>query len=290
MDVRAYLARIGIDEKLEPTLENLRRIQSSHLKTVAFENLNIHIFHRLSPVPEELFDKVILGRRGGVCYELNYLYMLLLAEIGYKVSFHGGKTISEDNYLDHSFPMVEIEGKTYITDVGFGDGFMYPIEFCPGLPQIDPKGVFTIEEERAGYFTVYRETGQAKYSLYTFIPQERTIEDFSERKIFYCTDSRSHFLKSLIVSMETDKGRVSLKQNKILFTEDGRRRSEKVESFNQYIRLLYEKFGIVLTPEERRVLRKSKYWNKRFSRRKAKALLMASSIQQTIFHKAGLGI
>jgi N-hydroxyarylamine O-acetyltransferase len=126
MDVKAYLARIGINEELEPNIENLRKIQSRHLLTVPFENLNIHIYHKLSPDPDELFEKIVLGRRGGVCYELNYLYMLLLEELGYKVSFYGGRTAETSSFYDHSFPMVEIGGKKYISDVGFGDNFLYP--------------------------------------------------------------------------------------------------------------------------------------------------------------------
>ena len=289
VDVKAYLSRIGIEEKVEPNLENLRKIQSSHLLNVPFENLNIQIYHRLSPDPGELFEKIILGRRGGVCYELNFLYMLLLRELGYRVSFFGGRTAADGSFFDHSFPMVEIDGKKYITDVGFGDNFLYPLEFAPDLRQTDPKGVFTIEYEGGGYYTVYKEIKQSKQGLYTFILNRRTIEDFTERKIYYCTDSSSHFHKNLIVSIERENGRVSLKQNKILYTENGKRRTEKVDGFHHYINLLYNNFGIVLTPEERRRLRQSRYWNKRFSRRKAKALLMASSIQQTIFYKAGIG-
>lgn len=287
MDVKAYLARIGINEKLEPNIENLRRIQSRHLLTVPFENLNIHIYHKLSPDPDELFEKVVLGRRGGVCYEINYLYMLLLKELGYKVSFYGGRTADNSSFLDHSFPMVELDDKKYITDVGFGDNFLYPIEFTPGLQQIDPKGLFTIEYDGGGYYSVFKEVNQSRYRLYTFVLNQRDIADFTERKIFYCTDSRSHFHKNLIISVEKDNGRVSLKQTKILFTEDGKRRTIKVENFHHYINLLYEHFGIILTPEERRKLKISRFWNIRHNRRKAKALLMASSIQQSLLHKAG---
>jgi len=287
MDVKAYLARIGINEELQPDIESLRKIQSAHLLSVPFENLNIHIYHKLSPNPEELFEKIILGRRGGVCYELNYLYMLLLREMGYDVTFYGGRTAENSSFFDHSFPMVELDGKKYITDVGFGDNFLYPLEFTPDSPQLDPKGLFSVEYDGGGYYSIFKEVNQSKYRLYTFVLNKREIADFTERKIFYCTSNRSHFHKNLIISVEREDGRISLKQTKILFTENGKRKTLKVESFHHYINLLYEHFGIVLTPEERRKLKYSRFWNIRYNRRKAKALLMASSIQQSLVHKAG---
>ncbi len=287
MDVRTYLARIGINEIPEATLENLKLLQSRHLLTVPFENLNIHMYNKLSSDPDELFEKIVLQRRGGVCYELNYLYMLLLDELGYRTSFYGGRAGENGTFFDHSFPIVEIDGIRYITDVGFGDNFLYPLEFKPDVPQLDPKGIFTIEYEGGGYYTVYKELEDKRFTEYTFTLNKRKLSDFNDRKIFYTTNPESHFFRNLIVSIELENGRISLKQSKILFTEGNERRWIKVESFYHYVYLLFEYFGIVLTPQERRKLKNSKFWNKRYNRKKTRALLMASSIQQNFYNRFG---
>ncbi|MDC7225350.1 MAG: arylamine N-acetyltransferase [Spirochaetales bacterium] len=287
MDTRAYLNRIGINEELKPDLESLRLIQSRHLLSIPFENLNIHIYNRLSPDPEELFDKIVLQRRGGVCYELNYLYMLLLEEMGYDISLHGGKAGDNGSFFDHSFPIVNIDGQRYITDVGFGDNFLYPLEFKPDVPQFDPKGIFTVEYEGGGYYSVYKELEGKRFREYTFPLNKRKLSDFNDRKVFYTTDPSSHFFKNLIVSMELENGRISLKQNKLLFTEGKERRWIRVESFNHYVNLLFEYFGIVLTPSERRKLKHTKFWNKRHNRKKTHALLLASSVRQNFSNRIG---
>ena len=287
MDIKAYLARIGISEIPKPTLENLQLLQSRHLLHVPFENLNIHMYNRLSSNPEELFDKIVLQRRGGICYEVNFLYMLLLQELGYKTSFHGGKVSDSGSFFDHSFTMVEINDTHYLTDVGFGDNFLYPLEFKAGIPQPDPKGIFTIEYDGGGYYTIYKELGKKRFREYTFTSNIRKLSDFNARKIFYTTDTRSHFFKNLIVSLELENGRISLKQDKLLFTEDNEKRWIKVESFNHYVNLLFNYFGIILTPQERQKLQKSRFWNKRYNRRKTHALLMASSIQQNFSNRIG---
>lgn len=287
MDVRAYLTRIGINEIPDPSLESLKLIQSRHLLNVPFENLNIHIYNRLSSNLDELFEKIVLQRRGGVCYELNYLYMMLLKELGYKTSLHGGQASDNGTFFDHSFPIVEIDEKKYLTDVGFGDNFFYPLELIPDVAQDDPKGIFTVEYEGGGYYTVYKELNSKRFREYTFILNKRKLNDFNERKRFYTTDPESHFFKNLIVSKEMEDGRISLKQSKIFITKGEQKITRPVETFHQYINLLFEHFGIVLTPAERKKLKSLKYWNKAYNRRKTHALLMASSIQQNFSHKFG---
>ena len=131
MDVKAYLARIGINEIPEPNFENLKLIQSRHLLNVPFENLNIHMYNKLSADPVELFEKIVLQRRGGICYELNYLYMLMLNELGYKTSFHGARVSDNGTFYDHSFPMVEINGYTISYRCRFRRQFSLPVGVQP---------------------------------------------------------------------------------------------------------------------------------------------------------------
>ena len=287
MDVKAYLERIGIGSIPEPSLETLKLLQSRHLLNVPFENLNIHIYSRLSSDPDELFEKIVLQKRGGICYEINYLYTILLKKLGFKTSIYGGRASENGTFFDHIFPMVELNGTRYLTDVGFGDNFLYPLEFKPDIPQEDPKGVFTVEYEGGGYYSVYKEFDHKRFCEYTFTLNKRKLSDFNERKIFYTTNTDSHFFKNLIVSIEKENGRISLKQSKIFITDGTEKITKPVESFHQYVNLLFEHFGIVLTPAERKKLKHSRFWNKRYNRRKTQALLMASSIQQNFSHRIG---
>ncbi len=287
LDVKAYLARIGISEIPDPSLENLRLLQSSHLLNVPFENLNIHIYNRLSQDPRELFEKIVLQRRGGICYELNLMYMLLLQKIGYDVTYHGGRVTDEGTFFDHTFIIAKIDGIKYITDVGFGDNFMYPMKFEADLLHKDPKGDFIIDYEGGGYYALWKMAPGKPVKGYTFTLNIRKPSDFTERRIFYTTDPSSPFHKNLICSIEKRDGRVSLKQSKLMITNGSQRSQRKIDNFHHYITLLYDNFGIVLSPDERRKLKKSRFWNKKYNQRKTHALLMASSIQQTFINKMG---
>ena len=42
LDARDYLSRIGVESAGGATLDNLQRLHTAHLRTVPFENLDIH--------------------------------------------------------------------------------------------------------------------------------------------------------------------------------------------------------------------------------------------------------
>ena len=67
-DPDAYLARIGITERPEPTAENLDRLVYAHLTHVPFEDLNQSVFGRpISLKTADLFEKIVVQKRGGYC-------------------------------------------------------------------------------------------------------------------------------------------------------------------------------------------------------------------------------
>ena len=85
MDVDAYLrSASGTTDRVEPSLETLRDLHRSHLYTVPFENLDIALGIPIVLEPERLYDKIVVRRRGGFCYELNGLFYELLIGWGFR--------------------------------------------------------------------------------------------------------------------------------------------------------------------------------------------------------------
>ena len=119
--IQAYLARLGIFETVPRTLAGLGRIQLAHKIMVPFENLDIVAGRPLSLDLHHLYDKIVVRRQGGVCAELNTLYNWLLYSMGFAVTSYNARMLSPPTYLfrRHRILAVELEGKTYTTDVGF---------------------------------------------------------------------------------------------------------------------------------------------------------------------------
>ena len=80
MDIRTYLERIGYDKSVRPDLESLFGLHCTHLLTVPFENLDIHIRVPIQLSKGALWDKIVVHKRGGFCYELNGMFAWLLKQ------------------------------------------------------------------------------------------------------------------------------------------------------------------------------------------------------------------
>ena len=85
MDVPAYLRRIAYSGSQPPSATALRELHRQHLFTVPFENLDIALGTPICLDLRQLYEKIVVRRRGGFCYELNGLFAALLAELGYSV-------------------------------------------------------------------------------------------------------------------------------------------------------------------------------------------------------------
>lgn len=120
----AYLARLGFDAPEEPTLEFLQRLQRTHVQAIPYENLDVLAGKPVSLDPIDLFRKIIVGRRGGYCFELNILFGWLLRELGYNLEFRMGRVWLRDPEAvparNHGTHVVHLQGRTVIADVGFG--------------------------------------------------------------------------------------------------------------------------------------------------------------------------
>ena len=86
MNIRAYLDRIDYHSPLEPTAETLRALHMAHMLAVPFENLNIGRGWPIVLDQDALFEKIVVRRRGGFCYELNGLFAALLRALGFEVT------------------------------------------------------------------------------------------------------------------------------------------------------------------------------------------------------------
>ena len=69
--IQLFLERIGLpnDTKIEKTLDFLKTVHYACVTTIAYENLDILKGIPLSLEPEDIFEKIVIRKRGGYCFE-----------------------------------------------------------------------------------------------------------------------------------------------------------------------------------------------------------------------------
>lgn len=120
--IKEYLKRIEMESPQKADLDYLSHLQMAHMSHIPFENLDIMDGIMLSLKREDLFDKIIRRKRGGVCSELNTLYNWLLESLGYDVVSYSSRIIAKDAPVQgrtHRIIGVRLNGELYLTDVGY---------------------------------------------------------------------------------------------------------------------------------------------------------------------------
>ncbi|MFI6417990.1 arylamine N-acetyltransferase [Streptomyces sp. NPDC050842] len=246
-DAGAYLARIGARRPLRADAEALRELHVRHLLSVPFENLSIHLGEDIVLDEKALVDKVVGGHRGGFCYEINTTFAVLLRELGYRVSLLQARVVDEEGKLgipyDHMALLVETaDGERWLADVGFGDHSHYPLAFDERGDQEDPGGRFRVQEAADGDLEVLRD-GKPQYRLEL---RPRELADFTAGAWYHRTSPDSHFPRSLVCSLLTEEGRITLSDRKLITRAHGER-VERVLDGDEEVRGAYrDLFGIAL--------------------------------------------
>ncbi|HEY7401544.1 MAG TPA: arylamine N-acetyltransferase [Actinomycetota bacterium] len=138
LDLDAYLRRIGLAGRPEPTLATLREVHLAHAVTIPFENLDILIGKPIALDLDSLQAKLVAGARGGYCFEHNTLFAAVLEAAGFAVTRLAARVRfgrKEAGPRSHMLLRVEAGGEPWLADVGFGGtGLLQPIPFEPGPP------------------------------------------------------------------------------------------------------------------------------------------------------------
>ncbi len=122
-DLERYLQRIGVRSTPEPTLAFLTEMARAQLTAIPFENLDPLAGVRVSLDRESLWRKLVLGRRGGDRFELNLLFGGAMGAVGFEPRMLLARVIMgrpERGPRGHLLYSVDVDGGTYIVDVGFG--------------------------------------------------------------------------------------------------------------------------------------------------------------------------
>jgi N-hydroxyarylamine O-acetyltransferase len=245
-ELDAYLARIGAARPARADATALRELQLRHLRTVPFENLSIHLGEPIVLEPGALLDKLLRRRRGGFCYELNGAFSDLLSSLGFGVTLLAARVFGDDGPgppFDHLALRVDAGGSgPWLADVGFGRHSSYPLRLDSREEQADPGGTFRIAETPDGDLDVIRD-GQPQYRLE---PRPRSLGDFEPTCWWQQTSPRSHFTRSLVCSLLTEHGRVTLSDRTLIQTTGGHRDERTLTGDAEVLDAYRTWFGIVL--------------------------------------------
>ena len=253
-EITAYLDRIGVTDPagaLKPDVDTLNMLHRAHVLAVPFENLSVHLpDEEISLELAALVDKIVTRRRGGFCYELNGLFAALLESIGFGVERMAARTYSAElgaftnNPLDHlALRVTDTAGDVWLADVGFGKHSERPLRYAERGEQRDPFGTLRIKETTDGLLDVLLDDAPQ----YRIDPRALALADFEMGRWYQVTSPSSLFRRSLICSLPTPDGRVTLTGRRLITTDADGKREQILKKDAAMLAAYRDLFGIELT-------------------------------------------
>lgn len=266
MDAGGYLRRIKfsgeVSGKIKRDISTLRSLLHHHVFNIPFENFDIHTRTPIILQMEPLYRKVILGKRGGYCYELNVLFHGLLQQFGFNVTMVSGRLLHGHGYgreFEHMALVVNLEGRNWLVDVGFGDFSLLPLAIVPGEVQSDGRTFYQIRDDLyvdgpngEKYMGVekWNHSKQAFRTEYIFTLTPRSLHEFALMNHFHQTSAESHFARSMICSLPIKDGRISMINNRLIRTENGKKQVKAILNEDQRNEMLQKYFHYKMDEQE----------------------------------------
>ncbi|KKK39110.1 arylamine N-acetyltransferase [Mesobacillus campisalis] len=251
-----FLERIGMSKNEGISFEDLDKVLEKTANSIPFENLCI-MENRMKPLTEEnVTDKILLQREGGLCYELNSILHLFLKVNGFDTVLIRGVVFDQMKQewsrtgKTHVANLVRHNGKVYLLDTGFGGNL--PLKPVPLTGEVvsSRNGDFRAEraETEHGDFVFYmklKHKDQEWKIGYAFDSNERVevVEELNEIQTIIADHLESAFNKGPLLTKLTEKGNLTLTAGSFTEWADGQEKKTEVDK-NQFNKFKKTYFGL----------------------------------------------
>ena len=258
-DLDAYFARIGYAGPRNPTLEVLNAIAAAHVQSIPFENLDVLLGRPIRLEPAAIFQKLVLDRRGGYCFEQNGLLLEILSAMGFQTSPLSAR-VRWQRPRDftpprtHVFLRTTFNGEDWLIDVGVGALSLTSAIRLDESGHVqatshEPRRI--VREESRLFHQVL--LGEQWCDLYEFTLEEMPLIDRELGNWYTSAHPESKFRNRLIVARAAPEGvRLTLQNDEFSMRgRDGRADTQRLTTPAELLEVLATHFGLRFPPGTR---------------------------------------
>jgi N-hydroxyarylamine O-acetyltransferase len=250
LDLDAYFRRIGYAGDRTPTLATLAALHALHPTAIPFENLDTLRGASVRLDIDSLQRKLVLGRRGGYCFEQNLLFTHVLTALGFRVIGLSARVLWEriddaPRPRTHMALLVPLNGDYYLCDVGFGGLTMTgPLLLTTEAEQRTSHETFRIARDGTEYVSQASVRGEWR-SLYSFDLQQQLQLDIEVLNFYVYAHPESPFRSHLMAARRDGDRTLKLRDAELTIqAREGAREQRTLRSVRELRAVLGELFGI----------------------------------------------
>jgi N-hydroxyarylamine O-acetyltransferase len=252
-DQDAWLSRIEYRGSRAPTLETLRGLVDAHA-AISYESIDVLLDRPPQLDIESLQAKMIGKRRGGYCFEQNFLFRAGLRSLGFDITslqarVVRGLAIDAPRPMLHMILQVNLPEGPYLADVGFGNlAPTAPLKLSPDLEQDTPHEVMRFIR-MGDELTLQSKLGERWEHIYRVVLLPRLDAEYEICNWFTASHPNSPYRCNLIAARPgPGKTRMTLFNARLTVRHaNGETERRTLESPSDYRDVLRETFGLELS-------------------------------------------
>ena len=254
--VQKYLQGLHLHDR-QPDLDFLNDLVRRHVATFAFSSVGCRLGDNLPLDFESLFQRIVLQRRGGYCFEQNGLLYGILENLGFSPKLYLARVIHNQDIhpgLTHRISIVKYEEQEFVLDVGFGPhGPRIPVSMG-GIRAKDGDRIFRIAELRDGEFHMQVFKDGDFFSLYRFELARYGEADCELGHFYSHRHPKAMFVNHLVSSLILEDKILFLHNLEYQVIKKSGTENRKISDSEQLRQILVGELGIQITGEESRRL------------------------------------
>lgn len=246
-DIQNYYDRINWHPGNESPLEKLRLVHFKHITNIPFENLDVYNKKTIAVDPDSVYEKLVINKRGGYCFEMNSLLHSALKAMGYDIKPYLARiALGEFGFgpYTHRINIVELEGERYILDVGYGGNcFAFPVKLEEGLEQKQLWMSYRVVRSDAVDYCVQIYQDGKYVDMLGFNDRPAVQMDFDIGNFYTNKHPSSFFRDHIMCAIYTENGKNTLFDNNLTIREGDNittevlEKEELIPALKQYFKL-----------------------------------------------------
>jgi N-hydroxyarylamine O-acetyltransferase len=255
VDLDAYFERIGWAGETAPTFATLAGLLRAHMSRIPFENLDVLLGRPVRLDLDALQSKLVLGQRGGYCFEHATLFGAALEKLGFRVARHlaRGLVLAPRTVAArlHMFLTVAVERSDFVLDPGFGGlAPRVPVPLRDGAHARAGHEVHWMARDGA-HWRMCTQAGDKTIDLWISAMDEDNPLDFEVANHYTASHPASPFVNRLMMRALTSDGQVRVMNRDVTVWRANEPESTTLADRRALRALLATHFGFDLPEAER---------------------------------------
>lgn len=251
--INGYLKALDMDNQIF-NIEDITKLMKTHVKTFPFSSLKVLLKEDISLELEDIYNDLVVKKRGGYCFEHNKLFYEVLKGLGFDVEYYLARVVNNtDNMVSqtHRFTLLNFEDEQYLIDVGIGFRTpAVPVKFGKEN-SINHLGTsFLVKEFKDSTYALQILQNDEIFIATRFDLNKCYESDFEMGHFYSYKNPCAVFVNNLVLSFITDNEIRSLRNSDYFKIYENLQEKIEISNLDKFQKILREDFNVSFEDEE----------------------------------------